>query len=116
MGKEKEIEEMAHVILGKARCTGSCIDCDLLKARKSNGEPYAICYPRTEAIKLYNAGYGNIKQAVKEFAEELKKKAKYKEIKTQPNDNWNYGFNVIRKDVSEDDIDNLIIELYGADE
>lgn len=61
-------------------------------------------------------GYGNVKQAIKEFAEELKKKAKYKELKTQPNDNWNYGFNVIRKAVSEDDIDNLITELYGVNE
>ncbi len=55
--EQKEIEGMTQAILGEARCKGSCADCDLLTARKSNGEPYAICYPRKEAIRLYEAGY-----------------------------------------------------------
>lgn len=104
MDKEKEIEELEKVVKQA-----------LEPVEYGIGE---VHYPTDKEIaeSLYVKGYGNVKQAIKEFAEELKKKAKYKELKTQPNDNWNYGFNVIRKAVSEDDIDNLITELYGVNE
>ncbi len=63
MDKEKEIEEMAH---RSSACEhpdrhclkryGDCSECSV----------YSICED------LIDAGYGNVKQAVKEFAEELK--------------------------------------------
>lgn len=59
MDKEKEIEEMA-----KAMCKGcSMIEC----------KPDEHCYVYPPAERAVNAGYGNIKQAVKEFAEKLEK-------------------------------------------
>ncbi len=71
MNKEKEIEGMTQAILGEARCKGSCADCYLLTARKSNGEPYAICYPRKEAIRLYEAGYRKADEVRGETANEI---------------------------------------------
>lgn len=57
MDKEKEIEEMA-----KAMCKGcSMIEC----------KPDEHCYVYPPAERAVNAGYGNIKQAVKEFAEKF---------------------------------------------
>lgn len=50
---------------------------------------------------LINKGYGNVKQAVKEFAEKLKEKME---------------LNGYRSLLHNRIIDNLITELYGADE
>lgn len=58
MDKEKEIEEMAKVLYGHYCKDDKCGECK---------EPSCLEYRR--AVKLYNAGYGDVKQAVKEFAE-----------------------------------------------
>ncbi len=53
-----------------------------------------------------NESYGNVKQAVQEFAETLRKKAK---LLYEPNREW-------YENVRVNEIDDLIVELYGADE
>lgn len=63
MDKEKEIEELAFSIIGATSPLGVK---DLTKQ---------FDY-KTVAEYLINAGYGNVKQAVKEFAEKLKQKIK----------------------------------------
>lgn len=64
------------------------------------------------AANLLIYGYGNVKQAVKEFAEKLKNIVYVLSIGTEMD-----GSNLIIQ-VSEliKAIDNLITELYGADE
>ena len=101
MNAENEIEDMASALTGEVINNGD----KLVK----------LGYIETKAIAelLVSAGIGNVKQAVKEFAEELKEKAKYKELKTCSNSGWDEGFNVIRKAISVDDIDELIKENYG---
>lgn len=94
MDKEKEIEEMAKIF-----CSISieCKCCQNLGFSKDRcGAIYCM-------RKLSKAGYGNVKQAVKEFAEELKKKAitRYR-IDGKP-----------VKIVVLSDIDEVYKELYG---
>lgn len=98
MNKEKEIEQMAKTI--------ELIKLQALNTVGSLNKGYGMFY----AEHLASAGYGNIKQAVKEFAEKLKLKATH--YCEQDNDidpeQWD--------SVNTEDIDNLITELYGADE
>ncbi len=93
MDKEKEIEEMARVI-------EYCAHKDCESCRKQGNYR---CSAYNKATDLRNAGYGNVKQAVKEFAEKLKEVFNSK--------HWAVFANAANKD-----IDNLITELYGADE
>lgn len=58
MNSEKEIEKMGKAMCEEFRSDHCGNDCE--------------CANEFIAEKLINAGYGNIKQAVKEFAEKLK--------------------------------------------
>lgn len=62
------------------------------------------------AQDILDAGYGNIKQAVKEFAEKLK------EIAIDISKDVGIEYSVLRTQTLLEQIDNLITELYGADE
>lgn len=92
MDKEKEIQEMTSEILGKS------FGCDCTNLG------YIIA--KEVAETLFNAGYGNIKQAVKEFAEKLKEEL------------WKFDGSWQEYDGEElcETVDNLLTELYGADE
>lgn len=103
MDKEKEIEGMA-----KAMCKGcSMIEC----------KPDEHCYVYSPAERAVNAGYGNVKQAVKEFAEKFKQKVK------RVSDNGFTGKTekqlYQRRGMEEglqmaiEIVDDLILELYG---
>lgn len=83
MDKEKEIEELAEEL------------------EKGKEYPY-ITTPTEMAERLVIVGYGNVKQAVKEFAEKLKNYIKNKYA----------GCDLIR--IWE--IDSLITQIYGADD
>ena len=84
MNKTKEIEEMAKYFCGRRNricklcCSftgGVCVEnCKFLQFSKD----------------LHNAGYGNIKQAVKEFAELLDNKAQ--DLNGDSWDEYNEGF------------------------
>lgn len=68
MNKEKEIEEMEKAIISaNARVWEDGGDC-------YHAGEYREPTARERAERLINAGYGNIEQAVKEFAEDLEKK------------------------------------------
>lgn len=97
MDKEKEIEEMARVMcdpLEPCMKDKPCTDC------KTYGRN---CYTIYKAKRLATAGYGNIEQAVREFAEELKEifDAKHTAVMA----------NVVRSRVDE-----LIKKRYGMEE
>lgn len=95
MNKEEKIEEMAMTI--SAKKSNLCeVVCGKCKPLYKEG-----CYDYNLAKYLVNAGYGNVKQAVKEFAEKLK--ASF----------YNLEYSAIAID---NKIDDLITELYGADE
>lgn len=92
MDKQKEIEEMAKVIFESGvALEGADFTLGV------NGDDH---FTRL-AQRLINAGYGNVKQAVREFAEELK--ASF----------YNMDYSAIAID---NKIDNLITELYRAEE
>lgn len=88
MDKEKEIEEMSEAVM----CA--------MEYREKIGTPNFELI----AQNLINAGYGNVKQAVKKFAETLNDKA---EILDDPNGKYCWDA------VKLVDINNLITELYG---
>lgn len=64
---------------------------------------YWVAYKNKEEAK--NTGYGNVRQAVREFAEKLKEKA-------TETDDWTLG-TIITVDL--EDIDETYKELYGED-
>lgn len=68
MNKEKQIEEMAKLIGGSECPSEKCPKMD-----KEQVKAFGACNIHRAQI-LYNAGYGNVKQAVKEFAERVKAK------------------------------------------
>lgn len=74
MEKEKQIEEMAKVLCSLIK-DGIRKDCEKCYF-KHDGYRHT-CKFRKRAIKLYKAGYGNVKEAVKEFAEGLIKNGVY---------------------------------------
>ena len=76
MEKEKQIEEMAKVLCSLIK-DGIRKDCEKCYF-KHDGYRHT-CKFRKRAIKLYKAGYGNVKEAVKEALQ----KEQRKEIKKQ---------------------------------
>ena len=102
MDKEKDIEGIAEV-LAKYWC-GCYEDCKARNDLTCSNDHCEDCAGRSLkpiAMDLQNAGYGNIKQAVKEFAEELKDKVfRYEEVDGE--------------DVC-DDIDEMFKEFYGEE-
>lgn len=62
MNKEEQIEEMAKLIDGSECPSEKCPKMD-----KEQVKAFGACNIHRGQI-LYNAGYGNVKQAVKEFA------------------------------------------------
>ena len=66
MEKEKQIEEMAKFINGSKCPTEKCPNMD-----KEQEKAFGPCNIHRAQI-LYDAGYGNVKEAVKEFAERVK--------------------------------------------
>lgn len=112
MNKEKEIEDMANALL--------------------QYDKTLFWSGRFEvATALYNAGYGNVKQAVKEFAEKKVKPlidelveiwfmdSQCQVSNCHKSDNVQCGSGVCIEEnqkIWENKIDNLITELYGADE
>lgn len=95
MNREKEIKGMAKVLFGHYCGNDECGKCK---------EPNCIDYRKAE--RLFNSGYGNVKQAVKEFAERLKEEL------------WKFDGSWQEYDGEDlcETVDNLITELYGADE
>lgn len=87
MDKEKEIEEMAKEL----HCATS--------------ESFISCR-KIARILVERCGYGNVEQAVKEFAEKLKAEL------------WKFDGSWQEYDGEElcETVDNLITELYGAEE
>lgn len=99
MNKEEKIEEMAMTI--SAKKSNLCeVVCGKCKPLYKEG-----CYDYNLAKYLVNAGYGNVKQAVKEFAEKLKAEL------WKLDGSWQY---IDGEELCET-VDNLITELYGAD-
>jgi hypothetical protein len=68
MNKEEQIKEMARALCGYSYNaeTGYC--------NKSDEECDFMCPPYLKSKRIYSLGYGDTKQAVKEFAEKLKEK------------------------------------------
>lgn len=99
MNKEKEIERMAKVL-----CDSPNRDCNTCHTYL-HGRLRENCEYISFANKFISMGYGNVKQAVKEFAEKLKEEYCY----VDKNDGICMG-------AFPDEIDNLITELYGEDE
>lgn len=96
MDKNKAIEEMKKLLCSVEDTV--CSDCPF----KFNGK----CGAEEIAEGLVNAGYGDVKQAVEEFAEKLKSGAhKFGLIDGK---NYYVWF--------DNEIDDLITELYGTDE
>ncbi len=68
MEKEKQIEEMARALCGKSYnaekgfCNKFDTECDFM------------CNAYMKSKRVYALGYGNVKEAVKEFAERVKKR------------------------------------------
>lgn len=66
MDKEKQIEEMAKLINGSKCPIEVCPKID-----KEQEKVFGACNIHRAQI-LYDAGYGNVKEAVKDFAERVK--------------------------------------------
>lgn len=100
MDKEKEIEEMAKFCcIHKNRECKTC--CTYV-----GGVCIEHCAYHSFAERLQEAGYGNVKQSVREFAEKLKEEL------------WKFDGSWQEYDGEElcETVDKLITELYGADE
>lgn len=78
MNKEEQIEEMAKLIDGSECPSEKCPKMD-----KEQVKAFGACNIHRAQI-LYNAGYGNVKEAVKEFAEKLKEKVEKAEEEIVP--------------------------------
>lgn len=98
MDKEKEIEDMAEVISEE-------------NERMFVYHDGYICTPTDQAKTLNNAGYGNIEQAVRGFAEELKKRAKTATVDVDGV--GNYKWVIETKVVGVTEIDKLIKERFS---
>lgn len=68
MTEQEQIQEMAKLIDGSECPSEKCPKMD-----KEQVKAFGACNIHRAQI-LYNAGYGNVKQAVKEFAERVKAK------------------------------------------
>ena len=98
MDNQKEIEEMAKIIATAKNCKAlalsECINRDC-KIKKEYG-----CRSYFQAETLYNAGYGNVKEALKKFAERIKMA-------------FYYEFDELIPSIMSDKIDELIKEVCG---
>lgn len=94
----KEIEEMAKALFE----SGVALDATDFAFGVDGDDHFTRL-----AIKLVNAGYGNVKQAVKEFAERFKKEF----LKHFPT-----LFTDAIYQCTDSELDDLITELYGAEE
>lgn len=136
MEKEKQIEDLAKYI-AKYICPEHHRHFDLCDNPKCGSDNnFECCVPiRKAAINLINAGYGNVKEAVKDFAEKLKKKfirleKKYgdeadRDKNTIPNLQFEFYKPVVEREVAfangqatmankaQDFIDELIKEVCG---
>ena len=107
MNKAQQIEEMAEVLRNS-------IAYDKTTAIEYG---YTSIFYQESAEALVNAGYGNVKQAVKEFAERLKKEiiegdgTCLDEYDIGKQDGYNSACEHHRQAIED-----LITELYGADE
>lgn len=101
MDKEKEIEQMTEYLVQNGIFNN-------LVCRQDYAYPDAMIYEccRQTAELLINSGIGNVKQAIKEFAERLKEEL------------WKFDGGWQEYDGEElcETVDTLITELYGADE
>lgn len=114
MNKEKEIEDMAR-ILGECHFT-SCQEC-----RRQSNCPY--CNLFEQAKILHNAGYRKSDEVRKETAvkldeDKIKKQAVRKFAEKLKEELWKFDGSWQEYDGEElcETVDNLITELYGADE
>lgn len=65
MDKQKEIEKISKMAITMGKCHfGTCIEC-----KRQANSPH--CFLFEQAVILHNAGYGNVKQTVSEFAGEV---------------------------------------------
>lgn len=116
MNKEKDIEEMAKTLYAphlEEQNDGYgelCRGCQKWYEDEPCNEKHNCDYYRNIAKHLQNVGYGNVKQAVKEFAEKLK------EIAIDISKDVGIEYSVLRTQTLLEQIDNLITELYGADD
>lgn len=93
MDKEKEVEEFSNALAKSNRAV--YVRGDIFRCGRCRLPTY-----EERAERLIKEGYGNVKQAVKEFAEKLKTYAKE-----------NHG--IQRDIVTVEEINNLFKELYG---
>lgn len=99
MDKQKEIVAMKQIICSAKEIP--CSDCPF----RFNGK----CAAEKNAELLVNAGYGDVKQAVREFAERLKERLAQKKV-----DLYNGKSQVIQIDVQISlIIDELVKEVCG---
>lgn len=91
MNKKKEIEEMTEAVM-----------CAMEYREKTDTPNFELI-----AQNLINTGYGNVKQAVKEFAEKA-----IRLIHEHLDNETDYTPSMVCRSI----FDNLITELYGADE
>lgn len=101
-----EIEKMAAIIEADYKewldITGCLPDCSSYYYECLGGA-------KDSAKKLHNAGYGNVKEAVREFAERLKKRLAQKEVNL-----YNGKSQVIQIDMQTSIIiDKLVKEVCG---
>ena len=79
MDKQKEIEKIVKAIQSAAKVSAEYFRNELNKAMASGEKHLNRCDGRLKSIyefeaeALINAGYGDVKQAVREFAEEFEK-------------------------------------------
>lgn len=71
MDKEKEIEEMGLTIF-RFYSSVICAECGSIDDCEKRGKP-ACCICDTLAERLIEEGYGNVKQVIENFAEEIEK-------------------------------------------
>lgn len=130
MNNEKEIEEMGVAIF-KSYGSLLCQPCGSFDSCEKNGKPdCGLCDGL--AKDLINANYGNVKQAVEEFAEKVKPiigelvelmfndyESHCKVTNCEKDDDIPCGCSICieeNEQLWKSKIDNLITELYGADE
>ncbi|MCM1437774.1 MAG: hypothetical protein NC131_00990 [Roseburia sp.] len=65
MDKQKEIEEISQIAITMGQCHVE--NCE--KCRRQANNPYCVIFE--QAVILHKCGYGNVKQAVKEFGDSV---------------------------------------------
>lgn len=107
MDKEKEIEEMAMKISARKSnlCDVICVRCKPIYKK--------VCSDYQLAKYLIGADYGNIKQAMEEFAAQVIKRADAKAIFQEWYNYEKLGGRLIGMDQLKRIIEDLRTELYG---